>query len=208
MKILKKLTYFEKDSDAFVGEIELPNQITFSVLKKILDDDELHGCFPVDEEIKNRLNLLIDYPIDLDKYDYFIEFSGDYTLDLSQCEHREIMPINEEEAEEMLKSGGISAMRFALKRIAANKNWRWAQDKCLEYIDYDENDIRVAVIQSLGDIARAHKQLDLEKVLPILEKLKNHNDSYVSSAVSDTLTDIEDCVVRKRNSSRFDTTNS
>lgn len=68
-------------------------------------------------------------------------------------------------------------------------DWRWVQERCLEFLDHNDRGVRALSATCLGHLARIHKKLDLELVLPHLAALKN--DPQIGSFVQDALDDIK-----------------
>jgi hypothetical protein len=71
------------------------------------------------------------------------------------------------ELEVLLESGKQSAIIEALL-IAAyyDPDWRWVQGVCLRFLDDTDVWVKTNAATCLGHIARIHKNLDLELVLP------------------------------------------
>lgn len=79
---------------------------------------------------------------------------------------------------------------LTLVRLAFHdSDWRWVQSRCLEYSGHPDADVRGAAVTCLGHIARIHRQLDLDEVLPVLERL--HRDPDLFGHAEDSLNDIE-----------------
>lgn len=104
--------------------------------------------------------------------------------------YQEALPIGREDAEAAFSSGVSERICDALVRVTLSESdWRWVQEKCLHFINSSYPDVRGLAITCLGHLARIHKQLDLRKVLPLLENLRN--DADVSGRVEDAFDDIE-----------------
>ncbi len=67
-------------------------------------------------------------------------------------------------------------------------DWKWIQGRCLGLLTDDDPDIVNTAILGLGHVARLHRHLDLDLVIPALESLRG--DPRFSGRVSDTLDDI------------------
>jgi hypothetical protein len=92
------------------------------------------------------------------------------------------------EFEQIFVHGSASDIREALVFLAMNeKDWRWIQDKCLAFTSHDDATIRSVAATCLGHLARIHKQLDLERVLPRLEALLKDpaTAGYAETALDD-----------------------
>lgn len=95
--------------------------------------------------------------------------------------YESIPHLSRNEAQEKLETGTVDDQVYALWSIALyDADWKWAQTKCLEIIqDKDADpDVKSVGIRSLGHIARIHRQLDLELVMPLLNSLKD-NSLYI-----------------------------
>ena len=89
----------------------------------------------------------------------------------------------------MIESGNENAIIDALLSAAYyDPDWRWVQGLCLRFLDHPATDVRWNAANGLGHIARIHRNLDLELVLPKLLALKE--DPSIASSVEDALDDI------------------
>ncbi len=97
---------------------------------------------------------------------------------------------NRELAEDAFSSG--EAKRICDMLVSAafyESDWRWVQDKCLDFLNFNDPNIRGLAATCLGHVARIHHQLDKEKVISSLRKhLKDH---AISGQIEDALDDIE-----------------
>ena len=104
--------------------------------------------------------------------------------------YRTTPPIARQEAEAAFSSGSPEQITDALVRVALNDpDWRWVQEQCLTFVNSPTSDVRRLAVTCLGHLARIHGELDRERVLPLLNDLRN--DDEVSGSVEDTLEDIE-----------------
>jgi hypothetical protein len=93
------------------------------------------------------------------------------------------------ELEALLESGKQSAIIEALLSAAYyDPDWRWVQGVCLRFLDDTDVWVKTNAATCLGHIARIHKNLDLELVLPKLLPLKG--DPTIGPRVEDALEDI------------------
>ena len=93
------------------------------------------------------------------------------------------------EIERLLASRNETAIADALLSAAYYEpDWQWVQGQCLHFLNDPENNNRWIAAVCLGHLARIHRKLDLEVVLPKLQVLKD--DPAVGSAVEDALADI------------------
>lgn len=103
---------------------------------------------------------------------------------------QEVIPISRNEAEEAFLSDSPERICNALLRISFNEpDWRWVQEKCLQFLSSKDSNVRGLAVTCLGHLARIHKQLDLHKILPVLENLRH--EPRIRGRVEDTLDDIE-----------------
>jgi len=84
MKTLNMLTWFDKATEFLVGELEIKN-ISEKEFKELLQTDELYACIPLSLKQLQYIRAKNDFPLELGKYEYFMEFVGDYVLDLQDC---------------------------------------------------------------------------------------------------------------------------
>jgi len=97
--------------------------------------------------------------------------------------------ISREDAETAFKSGSPAAICHALVNLTYfEEDWRWVQDLCLRYAQDSDKQIAGAAISCLGHIARIHKKIDREKVVPMLTSFKE--DSSLKGRAEDALEDI------------------
>jgi hypothetical protein len=98
-------------------------------------------------------------------------------------------PISRTEAEMKFATGLQREICTALVRITYNESdWRWAQDWCLHFAEHADSGVRGVAANCLGDLARIHGCLELEKVFPVLRKLLA--DPEVVGRAEDALDDI------------------
>jgi hypothetical protein len=93
------------------------------------------------------------------------------------------------ELERLLESGVEEAISDAFLSAASyDADWRWAQATCLRFLDHPAKNVRWNAATGLGYIARVHKKLDTELVVPKLKALRA--DPEIKSNVDDALEDI------------------
>src|ERR1700722_9774317 len=93
------------------------------------------------------------------------------------------------ELEALIESGNENAIIAALLSGAYyDSDWRWVQGICLRFLDHADLGVRSNAAICLGHIARIHRNLDLEVVLPKLMALKS--DTAIAPWVEDALEDI------------------
>jgi len=104
-------------------------------------------------------------------------------------EYKETFTYAKAELERMLNSGNAEAMVDGLLSAAwYEPDWRWVQGWCLRLLENPNSNVRRMAALGLGDIARIHRHLDLELVLPALRT--RLSDSEISGSVEDALADI------------------
>lgn len=98
--------------------------------------------------------------------------------------------LSRQAAENVFASKDVANICHALVSIALNEpDWRWAQNKCLDFLSNDSPDVRGLAATCLGHIARVHRQLDKEKVLVALRE--HLHDNAISGRIEDALDDID-----------------
>jgi hypothetical protein len=92
--------------------------------------------------------------------------------------------------ERLLESGNEESIIDALLSAASyESDWRWAQTTCLRFLDHPAGSVRWNAATGLGYIARIHRKLDVEIVVPRLMALRE--DAEIASNVEDALDDIK-----------------
>lgn len=104
--------------------------------------------------------------------------------------YHEIFPMERADLERLLNSGNEKAIIDALLSAAFyDPDWKWVQTTCLRFLDHPEKWVRWNAATCLGHIARIHRRLDTEIVVPRLMALKA--DASIASNVDDALDDIK-----------------
>lgn len=104
--------------------------------------------------------------------------------------YHEVNPITRLEAEQALSTCNADAICDALIRICYHDpDWRWVQDKCIEFTKHKNASVRGLAVVCLGHLARIHHTLDLELVIPLLDSLKD--DPEIGGRVQNAIEDIE-----------------
>lgn len=99
-------------------------------------------------------------------------------------------PINKQAVEKAFASRDVKSICEALVSVALNDpDWRWAQNKCLDFLGNENPDVRGLAATCLGHIARIHRKLDKEKVLIALRE--HLDDNAISGQIADALDDID-----------------
>ena len=104
-------------------------------------------------------------------------------------EYHDISPMDHSVLERLFESGNETAIVDALLSAAfCDPDWRWVQSMCLQFLDHPGVDVRWNAATCLGHIARIHRKLDTEIVVPKLIALQG--DAAVAPNVEDVLDDI------------------
>ena len=97
--------------------------------------------------------------------------------------------LSREQAESMMDSGSADDKIRALLSVTLNgEDRRWVEQRCLDFLDGEDPSVRRIAVICLGHLARIHGELDLQTVLPRLERLSD--DPAVAGEVEDALDDI------------------
>jgi hypothetical protein len=102
--------------------------------------------------------------------------------------YENIPKLQRDKAEKLLQQGNLSQKQSALLSLALyDLDWKWVQEKCLNYIVDRDEGLLITAIVCLGHVARIHRTIDQSKVLPVLQDLLNENDfkGYASDAIDD-----------------------
>jgi len=105
-------------------------------------------------------------------------------------QYEEIDPISRSDAMAALGSANPRDICKALVRLAIHDpDLQWVQSLCIELTKHATVEVQSTAILCLGHLARIHKALDLEKVVPLLIELRK--DPLLSGRVDDAMDDIE-----------------
>jgi hypothetical protein len=97
--------------------------------------------------------------------------------------------LSKDAALERFRSNDVEAICSGLVALAFHEeDWRWVQNKCLEFLADDRSEVRGIAATCLGHIARIHRKLDIEPVMAALKIYQN--DSEVGGRIADVLDDI------------------
>lgn len=104
--------------------------------------------------------------------------------------YREVPPISRNEARAVFRTKDEAAISEALLRLTFHDpDWRWVQDQLLQYAKHRSSAVRGMAGLCFGHLARIHRQLDRDVVLPVLRKLAE--DPETRGQAMDALSDIE-----------------
>lgn len=96
--------------------------------------------------------------------------------------------LSKAEAERIFSSADAYSLQGALVSMALNEpDWRWVQEKCLGFTAHPDPGVRALAATCLGHLARIHRQLDLDVVMPRLELLLRDPETagYAETAIDD-----------------------
>lgn len=98
-------------------------------------------------------------------------------------------PVGRAEALEAINSGESREACEAIIRLALNDpDGRWVQDVALGMAESADSNIRATAATALGHVARIHRRIDLDRVLPVLERLMH--DPRTAGRAEDSMSDI------------------
>jgi hypothetical protein len=102
----------------------------------------------------------------------------------------DVLPMSREAATKAFVSGDKERICHALVSVAFHESdWRWAQERFLEFLQKDDASVSGLAATCLGHLARIHRVLDKERVISVLQQKKACG--AISGAVEDALDDIE-----------------
>ena len=105
---------------------------------------------------------------------------------MKRLEYEHFKPQTRKELERALQSGDPTSIRAALYSAAQYEgDWRWTQEQCLNFLSHPSQAVRWAAALSLGFVALYQKHLDLDRVLPELDSLRD--DPAIRGPVQDSL---------------------
>jgi hypothetical protein len=108
----------------------------------------------------------------------------------TQRSYYEPAPTTHESAMAALAAGDIDTLTDSMVGLALHdSDWRWCQDFYLRVLDHPEEDVRATAAICLGHLARIHRRLDKDRVLPALRA--RLRDPQVGGTVEDAIADIE-----------------
>jgi HEAT repeat protein len=111
---------------------------------------------------------------------------------MKRLTYQEPYPITREEADSAFASGDPEQIADTLVNAAFHDpDWQWVQAKCLGFARSNAAAVRYIAATCLGHVARIHRQLDLDKVAPVLKELLNDPEIYVRGSAEDAIEDIK-----------------
>lgn len=111
--------------------------------------------------------------------------------------YEEPQPMSRDDADDELKSNDASRISTALVSLTLHdEDPLWLEDLLLRHLDHEDAWVRGIAANCLGQVARLHRRLNLDKVIPALQKLLQ--DPATAGKASDSLDDIAMFVGRVR----------
>ena len=113
---------------------------------------------------------------------------GPSSQDDERMRYAEPVPLTKADAATIFASADRDAICSALVAFALNDpDWRWTQDRCIEFTHHAEWELRAIAATCLGHLARLHGTLDYAKVRPrLIELMKDSRTrGYAESAADD-----------------------
>ncbi|MDB6056057.1 MAG: uncharacterized protein JWN25_3580 [Verrucomicrobiales bacterium] len=105
--------------------------------------------------------------------------------------------ISKKRAQIIFSGDDFSKIKFTLVRVALYEpDYKWATAQCLNFCDHADGEIRGLAAACLGHIGRVHGTIEMEKVIPVLERLLQ--DTQTVGRAEDALGDIKQFVRRRR----------
>lgn len=109
---------------------------------------------------------------------------------MGSLSYEEIGPVSHAEAEAIFSSGDAEQMAKTLIALGLHdEDWKWVQQRCLQFLTHASQTVVSAAILSLGHTARRNRSIDKDVVVPALQAVAN--DSRYAGKVQDALDDIE-----------------
>ncbi|MEV4240874.1 MULTISPECIES: HEAT repeat domain-containing protein [unclassified Nocardia] len=103
--------------------------------------------------------------------------------------YQSLEPIGRNEAIAMLDSEDNLAVSQAILRLALHDpDGGWVTDRALALLENPDPNVRSGAVTALGHIARIHRAIDTDRVVPALRELVN--DPIIGGRVEDALDDI------------------
>jgi HEAT repeat protein len=98
-------------------------------------------------------------------------------------------PLSKQAAVAVFDKGVPVEVSEALIGLALNEpDWRWVQEVALRYLQGPDEALRMTAATALGHLARLHGTLDLDRVVPALQRLLA--DPATEGRATDALDDI------------------
>jgi hypothetical protein len=101
-----------------------------------------------------------------------------------------IEPISKTQAESLLAKDLRDTICPTLVRVAMFEPDRhWAQTQCLRFASHNDSFVRGVAATCLGHLARIHKAIDEDEVIPVVRQLLQDKDPQTRAIAEDTISD-------------------
>jgi hypothetical protein len=101
-----------------------------------------------------------------------------------------IEPISKDQAESLLAKDNRETICRTLVRVAMFEPDRhWAQSQCLRFARHKDSFVRGVAATCLGHLARIHKAIDEDEVIPVVRQLLQDTDPQTRAIAEDTISD-------------------
>ena len=104
--------------------------------------------------------------------------------------YEELPPLSRDEALQRLESADPDVLTTTIAQIALNDgDADFIQDVLARFMQHPAPFVRSVAARCVGDLARRHKQLDRQRIVPLLERLLR--DPETADAARDGLEDVD-----------------
>jgi len=104
--------------------------------------------------------------------------------------YEEVEPITRHRAERLLAKNDRESICRTLVRVAMFEPDRhWAQGQCLRFAIHQDSFVRGVAATCLGHLARLHKVIDEDEVMPVVRQLLHDVDPQTRAIAEDTISD-------------------
>jgi hypothetical protein len=101
-----------------------------------------------------------------------------------------IEPISKDRAERLLAKDDRETICRTLVRVAMFEEDRhWAQSQCVRFASHEDSFVRGVAATCLGHLARIHKAIDEDEVIPVVRRLLQDRDPLTRGKAEDTISD-------------------
>lgn len=101
-----------------------------------------------------------------------------------------IEPISRAQADRLLAKDSREVICRTLVRVAMFEEDRhWAQSQCLGFASHKDSFVRGVAATCLGHLARIHKVIDEDEVIPVVRQLLCDNDPQTRAKAEDAISD-------------------
>lgn len=101
-----------------------------------------------------------------------------------------IEPISRDHAKRLLAKDNRETICRALVRVATFEPDRyWVQSQCLRFASHKDSFVRGVAATCLGHLARIHRVIDEDEVMPVVRQLLQDRDPQTRAIAEDTISD-------------------